>query len=293
MTDLGLNERFVLIHKGRSMYYVGDALGHRFNGRDTITVYADDQPMTPLRRPGWYAADSVGPHRIAVHVPRPDRILGYTLSDPTAESPRFPGTLTPDEYRERADASDIWYQLYTPAYEGVDPDVITVPGPWTVLTDGPFPPDDAAGTWHPSLPTELTRRPEYHFLFPGHLFGLRAALQARIREMPHVEYCHEQERKLDVTIKVPLQVPEHEWVTPIYSPRRRGKKVQREITITRRLSLAVPDGVSGSSYSAARKAWDEQIAHWTGIVTAASAKGCNACQGRGYVIVGSEEHNRL
>ncbi|MEU4234780.1 hypothetical protein AB0F17_61795 [Nonomuraea sp. NPDC026600] len=291
MTDP--NERFVLIHEGRSMYYVGDALGHRYNGRDTIAVYADDQPMTPLHRPGWYAADSVGPHEITVRIPVPDRVVRYTLVDPTAESVRFPSVLTVEEYRKRADdGSDVWCAMYSPDREPVDPHVTTVPGPWTVLTDAPHLPDDRVGQWAPSLPTELTRRPEYHFLFPGLLWGLRAALRERIQQMPYVTYCENKDRRLEVWIDVPLQVPEHEWYTPVQMGRRRPKPVQRQITVKRQLSLAVPDGVSGDSYSAARTMWDEQVAHWTGIVTSASAKGCNTCHGRGYVIDGAEEHNR-
>ncbi|MET8006215.1 hypothetical protein [Nonomuraea glycinis] len=286
-----INDRFVLVQDGVWMYYLGDAFAGHHYGIDKATAYADGQPMTELNGTRWWAATAAA-SEITVHIPQPDRVIGYILSDPTAESERFPTSLTRERFRELANSSDIWHDMYKPVREPADPKIVTVPGPWTVLEDAPLPPADTSPTWQATLPTALTQRREYQHLFPGYLTGLRATLVDRIKAMPYVTYVFDKDHQLDVTIEVPLELPEHEWVTPYQVGRRRPKPYQRQITVTRRLSLPVPDRVPGDNYAAALKVWDDEIERWTGIVASASAKGCNTCHGRGYILDGAEQHAR-
>jgi hypothetical protein len=84
---------------GRFAYHLPkpDALaGHSLTG-----VFADGQPMTALHG-GWWASDAEATLLTATAQPAP-KTTGHKLTDPAAESRRYPLTLTVEEWRERAD----------------------------------------------------------------------------------------------------------------------------------------------------------------------------------------------
>ncbi|WP_433357838.1 hypothetical protein ACQP25_44535 (plasmid) [Microtetraspora malaysiensis] len=289
-TTADINSRYVLVHDGLWMYHLGQEFAEAFarvvySRREQITAHADGQPMTRLNAPGWWAADHEATE-ITITIPLSPRTIGYTLDDPAAESTRFPASLTPEQYNAlNEDDDDILSRMYSPVREDVAPETVTVTGPWTPL-EASTPAADGH-PWHAALPSALTQRPEYLHLFPGELRGLRAHLEKLIEAMPDVRFCFNKEGRLDVTVEVPLHLPEHFWVKP-----SRGRKYQRQVTVTRRLSLPVPDRVPGPDRASAVRAWDEQVTHWTGVVAAASAKACNTCRGTGHVPDGSTEFDK-
>ncbi|MEU6713013.1 hypothetical protein ABZ897_16145 [Nonomuraea sp. NPDC046802] len=292
MNAPAINERYVLVQDGISMYYLASVTSNYSWRADAAAAYANGEPMTKLNIAGWWGTTTPGPHEIVVHIPNTDDTVRWDLKDLEAESARFPRTLTPEQFQQRSQDSDVWYAMYTAIREPADPTIIPVDGPWTVLQDAPLPPQDKTlPPWTASLPTSLRHRPEYHHLFPGHLVGLRDHLTEVIKGLPYVYACYNQDRVLKVFMRVPLNKPEQKWVTPFtLDKRRRPKPELREVTVERHLHLPAPDHVQGDSRADALTNWDQQVEHWVGIVRDASVKACSTCHGLGHVLDGAEEY---
>ncbi|GHE32077.1 hypothetical protein GCM10017673_38580 [Streptosporangium violaceochromogenes] len=285
-----IGAHYVLHQDGLWMYYLPDTLKPDYGAKGDVTAHADGQPMTKLLKPGWWGSTHQV-REITVHVPQWPRVAGYTLDDPAAKSERFPTSLTAEKYRELAATSDIWAAMYSAVRDSVPDAVLTLTGPWTVLEDAAPPPADAPRPWHATLPTLLTQRPEYAHLFPGELRGFRKHMVTLIEALPYVKYVFNEEQ-IKVTLEVPLELPQDEWVTPFsFDGRRKPKPVRRQITVTRRLTLPIGDRIGGLTRADAEHAWDEQAAHWAGVVTAASAKACSHCRGTGHVADGSTAYD--
>ncbi|MEU4231154.1 hypothetical protein AB0F17_43255 [Nonomuraea sp. NPDC026600] len=292
MTTPDINERYVLAQDGMSMYYLASVTSN-YNWRgDAATAYANGEPMTKLNVSGWWGTTSAGPHEIVVHIPNMDVTVRWDLKDPEAESASFPRTLTPEQFRQSSQDTDVMYAMYSAVQEPAEPTILPVDGPWTILEDALLPPQDKTlPPWTASLPNALKHRPEYRHLFPGYLSGLREHLADRIKRMPNVQYCFNQDQVLKVYIRVPLEMPEQKWVTPVTLNRRRKPKPElREIKAERSFHLPVPDRVQGASHADALKNWDKQVEFWLDVVRSASAKACNHCHGHGYVWDGAEEY---
>ncbi|MER6830888.1 hypothetical protein ABT352_33180 [Streptosporangium sp. NPDC000563] len=290
MTFPAIGATYVLVHDGLWMYYLPETLKPAYGAKGDITAHADGQLMTKLLQPGWWGSAHQA-EQITIHVPQRDRVIGYRLDDPATESERFPATLTTEKYDELREQNDIWFQMYSPLYQSVTAQALSLTGPWTVLENAAPAPVGDPRPWHASLPTILTQRPEYAHLFPGALSGFRDHLRKLIEAMPYVRHVFTRD-EFEVVLEVPLELPEHQWVpSPYPARRRRGEGHNRQVTITRRLHLPIPDRVPGVTRADAERVWDEQTAHWTAVVTSASAKACNTCRGTGHVVDGSTEYD--
>jgi hypothetical protein len=281
---------------GRVFYHLADTI--KLRGK-TTTVDADGTPMTLLTKAGgWWAADHVAETITATHEQYP-RTIAWRLSDPANVSVPFPVELTPDELRSTQERyGDVVYDLYERIEEKREPITETISTrSWTVLDGNP--PDFTPGRpWVPSLPKALVNHPQYHRYFPGHITGLYSEVQTRAKAMRHVTYAFDasngQPQGLYITIEVPFQTARTRW-KPAHGARgqelsRSGRKVP---DLARRdLYLPVPHRVPGATYAEADAAYSEQLAFWLGVLEAAGAKACDACNGTGHVPDGSEEYER-
>lgn len=282
---------------GRWLYHLPtpDAFGTPgFGSRATVTgVYADGQPMEKLHS-DWWATDHEAARFTTTAQPSP-KTTGYRLTDPSAESVRYPATLTVDEWNERRDVEgETLWTLYTNVHEEQPPLEHVYDGPIVVL-EGREPPGPDERQWVASLPQALAGRPEYRHLFPGRIPGLRKHLYETIKAMPHIRHCfdgYDGFTGLHVVVEVPFDQPKSRWIADLG---RRGQKLKTgrtvRVTATRNLNLPVPADVAGDDYEAALRVWDEQVAFWIGIVESASVKACSACDGKGHVDDGSEQYN--
>ncbi|WP_435245163.1 hypothetical protein [Streptomyces tendae] len=261
-------------------------------------VYADgnpDQPLTALGNPQgpWYAADHLATKLTAVYQPPPETI-GFKLSDPAALSQRYPDRLTPEEWSERVDDSDEYWNLYKRITQDRDPVVRDDEGPFLPL-DGGEPPAPDALPWRADLPVELTQRPEYRHAFPGHIPGLKQHLADRIKTMRRVQYCfvdYQQTPGIHVTLRVPYDQPRTEFKANTGrrgQPLKSGRTVQ--VLVTRTVDLPVPAAVYGPNYQTALEDWERQVAFWLAQVKEATVAACSACDGKGYVPHGALEHS--
>lgn len=279
---------------GRFAYHLPktDTLtGHRLTG-----VFADGQPMTPLQA-GWWASDTEATHLVATAQPAP-KATGYKLTDPAAESRRYPLTLSVQEWRERADRgeSDTLWELYTTVTQDQPAVEHVYDGPIHVL-EGREPPTPDELPWHADLPHVLGSRPEYLHLFPGRIHGFRDHVQAAIKKMPGVQYCfdnYQNYKGLSVTLKVPFEQPQTRWQADISrrtsKPLKTGRTVP--VLVTRELRLPVPVSISAPNYEMAVDDWHEQVDFWLSVVRNASVAACNTCNGTGHVNHGSEQYSR-
>ena len=283
---------------GRWLYHLPtpDAFGTPgFGSRAKVTgVYADGQPMEQLHG-DWWATDHEATHLTATAQPNA-KTIGYRLTDQTAESVRYPATLTVEEWAERRDReSDTLWTLYTNVHEDQPALEYVYDGPVMVL-EGREPPGPGERQWIADLPHVLAGRPEYLHLFPGRIPGLRAHLHEVIKAMPGIRHCFDGYNNftgLHVVVEVDFDKPQTRWVADI--SRRTGKplKTGRNVrhTVTRNLNLPVPAAVTADTYEQALAAWDQQIEFWLGVVRDAAVKACSACGGKGHVDHGSEKYN--
>lgn len=266
-----------------------------FGSRAEVTgVFADGQPMEQLHS-DWWATDHEAIRLTATAQPAA-KTTGYRLTDPAAESARFPATLTVEEWAERSDQeSDTLWTLYTNVHEEQPPLEHVYDGPVRVL-EGREPPAPGEPQWIADLPHLLTGRSEYRHLFPGKIPGLRKHLHEAIKGMPNIRHCfdgYDGFTGLHVVVEVPFDQPQTRWVADL--SRRTGKplKTGRNVraTVTRTLNLPVPADVHANNYEAALAAWDEQVEFWLSVVRDAQVKACSACGGTGHVQHGSEKYN--
>jgi hypothetical protein len=266
-----------------------------FGSRADVTgVFADGQPMKKLHG-DWWATDHEATRLTMTAQPAP-KTTGYRLTDPSAESVRYPATLTVDEWNERRDVEgDTLWTLYTNVHEDQPALEHVYDGPVMAL-EGREPPGPDERQWIAELPRVLTERPEYRHLFPGRIPGLRQYLHHVIKAMPGIRHCfdgYDGFTGLHVVVEVPFDKPLTRWVADL--SRRTGKplKTGRTVreTVTRSLNLPVPADVHAANYEAALTVWEEQVEFWLSVVDSAGVKACSACHGKGHVDDGSDKYN--
>lgn len=276
---------------GRWLYHLPEPDTFRYTTRNG--AFADGQPMTKLHD-DWWATDHKATHLTATAEPSP-KTVGYKLSDPAAESVRYPATLTVDEWNDHRDTDENLWQLYTNIHEDQPAIEHVYDGPVTVL-EGREPPTPGEPPWVAQLPHVLASRPEYQHLFPGHIPGLADHLMAAFKTMPRVEHVFanfQNEPGVYVSLRVPYDEPRTEWRA--YTgrkgqPLKSGRNVP--VSVSRSLTLPIPSRVSAGSYDEALALWAEQVERWTRVVEEASVAACSHCNGHGFVAAGSESYSR-
>ncbi|WP_331753458.1 hypothetical protein OG440_40240 (plasmid) [Streptomyces sp. NBC_00637] len=279
---------------GRWLYSLPTPKGLAFN-TEHLGMFADGQPMTHLSE-NWWAVASEAQRLVGRYQPGP-KTVRYQLDRSDALSVRYPAELSVEDFARRArdGEEDELYGLYSS---------VTVPsavvehvydGPVTVLV-GREPPRPDEPQWVAQLPYELSTRPEYRHLVPGHIPGLRTHLMAEFKTMPGVEHVFDnfQDKPgVYVSLKVPFDPPKSSW-RPYLGRRGQELKSGRHVPqyVTRQLTLPIPNRVGGDSYAEALAAWTQQVEFWVGIVKEASVAACGHCGGRGYVNSGSETYQR-
>lgn len=283
---------------GRWLYHLPkpDTFGTPgFGSRAEVTgVYADGQAMEKL--PGdWWATDHEAT-QLTMTGQRSAKTVGYRLTDPTAESVRYPATLSLEEWAERRDReSETLWTLYTNIHEDQPPLEHVFDGPVMVL-EGREPPQPDEPQWIAALPHALTERPEYKHLFPGRIPGLRSHLHETIKAMPGIRHCFDGYNGftgLHVVVEVDFDKPQTRWVADLSHRTGKPLKTGRHVrdTVTRSLNLPVPSDVHADTYEAALTAGDEQVEFWLSVVHEAGVKACSACRGTGHVQDGAEKYN--
>ncbi|MGW2740540.1 hypothetical protein ACWC4D_40905 [Streptomyces sp. NPDC001288] len=263
------------------------------NIRD-ITLNADGQPMEKLHG-DWWATDGEANRLTITGQPSP-KTVGYQLRDPSAESVRYPATLTVEEWQERRDhESDTLWTLYTNVTEDQPLLEHVYDGPVMVL-EGREPPGPDELQWIAEMPRMLASRPEYLHLFPGQIPGLRKHLHEVIKAMPAVEHCFDGYNGytgLHVVVKADFDKPVTRWQANLSrrtsKPLKTGRTVP--VRVTRNLNLPVPVAVVSDNYEQALAAWDEQVEFWLSVVRDATVRACSACNGTGHVEHGSEKYS--
>ncbi|HET9893752.1 MAG TPA: hypothetical protein VFQ44_02350 [Streptosporangiaceae bacterium] len=288
MTDT----KYVLHHDGTWFYYLGRQYDFKFS-----RPHADGETMTQVWETGWFSTDHEAEVISMVSQALGD-VTGYTLDDPDRESVRYPRTLTPDEYSSRFDYDDDDRMLYSAVRRAGTVIGRVVEGPWLRL-DGEPPPDDGH-SWVAELPYELQYRHEYRHLFPGYMPGFRDAMGQMIKSLPHVRYCFpakrlEQQYGFEVTLEIPFDKPQSEYRPALNrdgseSRSRRGRMVP--VKVTRRLEFTVPYVIKAANRAAAAAEWDRRETEIREAIAGASVAACSACMGHGYVITGSEDHEK-
>lgn len=287
--------RYALRHPdGRWLYYLPDP--ERSPGTRT-GLFADGEPMNRLvpladSKGHWYVSDRHAERITAIYQPQP-RTVGYSLTDQSALSERYPAELSVEEWNERSSSRDEYWQLYDRVTEDLPQVEHVYEGPFMPL-EGRQPPAPDEPQWRAELPHELTQRPEYRHLFPGHIPDLRLHVAALIKAMPRVQYCfvdYQGKPGVHVTVKVPFDQPKTTFV-PNTDRRNRPLKSGRtvQVMVDRHLDLPVPAGVYGPNYETAFADWHQQVEFWANAVTEASVAACSACNGKGYVAHGALEH---
>lgn len=254
----------------------------------TYRAEADDrsETLTPIPdQPSWYAG-TFQADRIARVEPSHPAVVRWELTDPAAESARFPRILTGEEWdarMRRGDEDDPWPEraLYRAVTEDRPNTVTYLDGPW-IRADGEPPPADGR-TWVAELPYELSRHRELLHLFPGRLTGFREALAARLKRIPGVRdvFTHS---GFEVVVSVSYDPPRQSWRgNPLASgsrSRKRGREVEEQLT--RRQTFSPPLEIPGATRAEAAAAWDEATAKFVTVVTdMASIRPCEACNGTG------------
>ncbi|MGP3737976.1 hypothetical protein ACTWJ9_33235 (plasmid) [Streptomyces sp. GDS52] len=275
---------------GRWLYHLPKPDTFRY--ATDFAVFADGQPMTALHG-DWWATDREATRLTATAQPRP-KTTGYRLKDSSVESVRYPATLTVEQFNDRVDDDeDSLWSFYTSVAEEQPPLEHVYDGPVMVL-EGREPPAPNEPQWVAQLPHVLTERPEYRHLFPGHIPGLLSHLMRVFKGMPRVEHVFHnfQDRPgVYVSVRVPYDEPRTEWRA--YTgrkgqPLKSGRNVH--VTVSRSLTLPIPDRVAADTYDQALALWEQQVEHWTGVVEAASVAACSHCDGKGYVVDGSKNY---
>lgn len=262
------------------------------NIRD-LSLTADGQPMTKLNG-DWWATDHEAT-LLTISGQPSAKTTGYRLADPSAESVRYPATLTVDQWNERRDIeSDTLWTLYTNITEDQPRLEHAFDGPIVVL-EGREPPTPDEPQWVAQLPHVLTQRPEYKHLFPGHIPGLADHLMDLFKGMPYVDFVSlnfQSRPGVHVSLKVPYDEPRTGWRA---NTGRNGKPLKSgyhvQITVNRRITLPIPSRVPADTYEEALTSWHEQVEYWTGVVKEASVAACSHCDGKGFVAHGSENYS--
>lgn len=262
---------------------------------ETLTgAYADGQPMERLHGDWWSAPSEAGELKVTAQ-PRP-KTVGYRLTDPAAESVRYPAALTLDVWQERRDREgDTLWELYDSVQEDQPGLEYVYDGPVMVL-EGREPPGPDDLQWKAQLPHTLASRPEYLHLFPGRIPGLRAHLYEVIKGMPRVRHCFDGYHGytgLHVVVEVPFDKPQTRWQADLSrrtsKPLKTGRNVP--VVVTRNLNLPVPASVPGENYEAGLRNWGQQVEFWLSVVRDASVAACSACNGTGHVNHGAEQYS--
>ncbi|MER5302213.1 hypothetical protein ABT039_22520 [Streptomyces lasiicapitis] len=254
-------------------------------------LFADGDPLhrlEPLADPKgfWYVGDRHAERITATYQPQP-KTVGYRLADQSALSERYPATLTVGQWDERAGAGhEEYWELYERVTED-QPEVQHVyEGPFRPL-EGRQPPSLDEPQWRADLPHELTQRPEYRHLFPGHIPGLKQHLAELIKEMPRVHCCFVDYHGISgihVVIRVPFDEHRTRFVPNVgrnNRPLKSGRTVP--VLVDRRLDLPVPEAMPGDTYAAALVEWEHQVTFWLRQVEDAAVDACSACEGKGYI----------
>jgi hypothetical protein len=257
---------------------------------------ADGQPMTHLRG-DWWVTGHQAERITAVYQPAP-KTTGYRLLDLDAVSTKFPATLTVEDYRERSKTAsgEQYYELYQRVEEDQPPVEYVYDGLYMVLA-GREPPAPDEPQWVADLPHELTERPEYKHLFPGHIPHLRNVLIAKFQTMPHVEHVfdgYQDDPSVYVSLRVPYEPPRTRRQAAIGARGQELKSGARTVPVLARrtLHLPIPYRITGPNYATALAEWSQAVEFWTGLVREASVKACDACDGTGYIADGGESFDR-
>lgn len=282
---------------GRFAYHLPKPDTRDFKYAQVNGMFADGQPMTKLHS-DWWATDDLQATRLTATAQPSPKTTGYKLTDPAAESVRYPLTLTVEQWGERRDRgeSDTLWELYTSVTEDQPPLQHVYDGPVMVL-EGREPPGPDELQWVANLPEVLARRPEYRHLFPGHIPGFRTHLHQVIKATPGIRHCFDGYHGytgLHVVIEVPFDKPRTRWQANLSrrtsKPLKSGRTVP--VTVTRDLNLPVPASVPGETYEAALRNWEQQVEFWLSVVRDATVAACSACDGTGHVNHGSEQYTR-
>lgn len=256
-------------------------------------TFADGQPMEPLHG-DWWATERQADRLTATAQPAA-KTTGYRLTDPSAESVRYPATLTVDVWNERREREENLWELYDAVQEEQPSLEHVYEGPFMVL-EGREPPAPDERQWKAELPRVLAGRPEYLHLFPGRIPGLRSHLHQTITAMPGIRHCFDGYNGytgLHVVIEVDFDKPKTRWQADL--SRRTGKPLKTGRTVreiaTRSLNLPIPADAPGEDYEAGLRNWEQQVEFWLSIVRDAGVKACAACDGTGHVQDGSETYN--
>ena len=279
---------------GRWAYHLPDP--DRSPGTRT-GLYADGEPLHRLiplvdAKGHWYVSDRHAERITAVYEPRP-KTVGYRLNDQSALSTRYPAELSVEDWNERSSNHEEYWTLYDSVAEAQEPVEYVYEGPFMPL-EGRQPPGPDEPQWRADLPHELTQRPEYRHLFPGHIPGLKEHLAALIKALPRVQYCfvdYQNRKGIHVTVKVPFDQPRTAFV---HNTNRRGRQLksgrQVQVLVDRSVDLPVPAAVYGANYDVALAEWEQQVEYWLQQVNEVSVAACSACDGKGYVPHGALEH---
>ncbi|MFF7335386.1 hypothetical protein [Streptomyces sp. NPDC008150] len=277
---------------GRWLYHLPKLAGRDWQAK-TTGMLADGQPMGALPA-DWWSAPAEASRLTAVVQPAP-KTVSYKLRDIATESVRYPATLTVTEFNDRDDDHDTLWELYTSVTEDQPPVEHVFEGPIVVL-EGREPPQPGEPQWVADLPHFLTQRPEYRHLFPGHIPGLVVHMMRAFEAMPRVKhvFLNFQNRPgIYVDVSVPYDEPRTEFRHD--TSWRTGKKLKSgrtvPVTVSRTVTLPIPDRVPGATYEEALSSWHEQAAYWTGVVEEISVAACHHCDGNGYVPQGSEKYS--
>lgn len=262
-----------------------------FGAPRIVSLTADTQEMTHLRG-DWWTAPNAATRFTATFQPK-EVVTGYALDDPSAESSRYPATLTPEERRDRPDGEDeILWQLYSPTLTKIPGETHTWDGP-VVYMEGREPPQGDEPQWIADLPHQLADRPEYLHLFPGRIPGLREHVYQILDRRPGILHCFKNyngNSGIHVAIEVGYDKPRTRWLRNISrrtgKPLKTGKNVPEKVT--RRIDLPVPTQVTGENYEQALTEWNRQVEFWIEVVDSATVKACSACNGTGHVNDGIE-----
>lgn len=283
---------------GRFLYHLPrpDAFGSAGWGTLPITgVFADGQPLEKLHGDWWASTRQAA--QLTVTGQPGAKTTGYRLTDPAAESVRYPVTLTLEQWAERRDREgDTLWELYTSVQEDQPPVEHVYDGPVMVL-EGREPPRPDEPQWIAQLPHAVAERPEYKHLFPGRIPGLREYVYKQVEQLPKVKYAfngYQGYTGLHIVLRVPYDEPRTEFRRD--TSRRTGKSLKTgrnvQVLVERRLRLPVPADVHADTYEQALAAWNEQTAFWIQQVQEASVAACSHCDGTGHVVHGAEEYSR-
>lgn len=247
----------ILHDAGARRWYV--YLNHVY---DSMQVLADGIPMERSPERGWFFALHE-PKVVTTLAPPRKRLSGGKLIDPELASARFPLEVDADWFElldEDDPHSTALAALYERQYETVEPEPVTVPGPFVRLDGAPKPDDGLA--WLAHLPYALRERLEYLHLFPGRLVGFREAMTKALAEIPGVSaHWVRGQAYVDVTVSIPLDVPSGLLYTYEHKPVGSRKKVTEAIRhYSWRERMNVPDEIRGLDRAEATREWNAQIA---------------------------------